>query len=80
MKNQPIPKTSQCSSGLRGLLHHLLGRSGVAAPIKSKIVKVWDARCDAYRDVDLYDRNDPLWPTARELYLFTKSRSRKAAA
>jgi hypothetical protein len=80
MKNRPIPNAGNNNSGLRGLLKQLLGRRFATEPVKARIVKVWDARRDNYRDVDLNDRNDPLWPTARELYLFSKGGPRRTAA
>lgn len=80
MKNRPISNTGNSHTGLRGLLNHLLGRTMTTGPEKVRTIKVWDARRDTYRDVDLNDRNDPLWPTARELYLFSKGGPRRTAA
>lgn len=80
MKNKPLPTSSQSSTGLRGLFNQLFGRSGMERTHKTRTVQVWDARSDSYRNVDLHDRNDPLWPTARELYLLSKHSPRKTAA
>lgn len=79
MKNRPLPN-SATNTGLRGLLNHMLGRAAAPETGKTRMVKVWDARCDSYRDVNLNDRNDPMWPTARELYLLSKRRVPKTAA
>jgi hypothetical protein len=84
MKNQPIASPSiaaaKTPSGLRGLLNQLFGRSQSPQRAPGKIVKVWDSRCDAYRNVDLNDKNDPLWPTACELERFARDNARRSAA
>lgn len=84
MQNRAITSdklaNAKVPSGLRGLLHTLFRRSGAAEDSPARMVKVWDARCDAYRNVNLHDRNDPLWPTAREVYLFERKGRRKTAA
>ena len=35
-------------------------------------VKVWDAKLGAFRSVDLYNLDDPLWEVAKELAVQSK--------
>ena len=79
MKNQPVNTAAKGALGFRSRLAQMFTRAGRPAA-KPRLVKVWDMQRDSYRDVDLNDRSDPLWPTARELYLFSKGGPRRTAA
>ncbi len=63
----PIATTSSTRhSSRKGFLPDFVRRlwSGGRPERPAVIVKVWDARSASYRQVDLSNRNDPLWDTA----------------
>ena len=60
--------TIESEQGFRGMLRKLIGGAARVAPRTGPaLIHVWDVGRNAYRQVSLDDRNDPLWPAARSL-------------
>lgn len=71
-------KREQHAGGLRGLFGRWFGRD---EPTLDPIyVKVWDARHENYRSVNLYDRNDPMWEAAWSIAQSEQTQPSRTAA